>query len=438
MKQKSILPVITVIFTVVLLTACPTSNEETSDKTYILFKNTEQFPVLVYKDGARFAQIARVPAAGTAKVEAEPNPLGTAFYPRFELIFEGKVIFTQDEAPVTARVDEKKTTEVTIPDITAITGDMACIKIENQSIYSLTFTSGTFELKPLETDSTIVMPNETAIYAVQAGSSSGYFFMRNTSASIPFPQGVTEFQKGLIYTFRYDGSALALSSTRDILQTVLPAVPQHVSATNTSGGITITWVAVSRAASYNVYRAASASGAFTKIGAASGTTYTDTNPGSSAATYYYKIKAVNTAGEGAFSDAASVAYSPSIGNITYSSVSSGTWTVQSDGRRKSPAIAHNGITKSRVSFTSSGATSITIRLDVSSESGCDFAFIGTLDNVSATSSSGYYSGSRISGTNSVTVTIPVPTAGSHFIDIGYSKDGSISSGSDCAWFKVIQ
>jgi uncharacterized repeat protein (TIGR02543 family) len=108
-----------------------------------------------------------------------------------------------------------------------------------------------------------------------------------------------------------------------------------------------------------------------------------------------------------------------------------------DGRRQSPAIGHGNVTKSKISFTSNKAdASITIQLDVSSESGYDFAFISTLDNAGATSSSGYYGGSRISGTQSVTVTIPVPTAGSHFIDIGYQKDNVSSTGSDCAWFKV--
>jgi hypothetical protein len=131
--------------------------------------------------------------------------------------------------------------------------------------------------------------------------------------------------------------------------------------------------------------------------------------------------------------------SEGISGITYSSVSGGEWTVQSDGRRKSPSISHSGTTKTRVSFTSSAANAnIRIALDVSSESGYDFAFISALDNDSATYSSGYYTGSRISGTASVTVTIPVPTAGSHFIEIGYQKDGSESGGSDCAWFKVVE
>jgi uncharacterized repeat protein (TIGR02543 family) len=123
--------------------------------------------------------------------------------------------------------------------------------------------------------------------------------------------------------------------------------------------------------------------------------------------------------------------------IIYSSVSGGTWALLGDGRRQSPAIGYGEVTKARVSFTSTVVdASITIQLDVSSESGCDYAFISTLDNASATYSSGYYTDSRISGEQSVTVTIPVPSPGDHFIDIGYWKDGSVNNGSDCAWFKV--
>jgi hypothetical protein len=134
---------------------------------------------------------------------------------------------------------------------------------------------------------------------------------------------------------------------------------------------------------------------------------------------------------------------PFISDITYSYVSGGTWTLQSDGRRKSPVISHDSTTKERVSFTSIGANaSITIQLDVSSESGYDYAFISTLDNPNATYNSGVYTDSISGGTSSspvtVTVTIPVPTAGSHFIEIGYRKDYSVNGGSDCAWFKVIE
>jgi hypothetical protein len=129
-----------------------------------------------------------------------------------------------------------------------------------------------------------------------------------------------------------------------------------------------------------------------------------------------------------------------ISDIVYSSVSgSSEWTLQSDGRRQSPPISDNSATKTRVSFASAATNAnITIQLDVSSESGYDYAFISTLDNASATYNGGYYSGSRISGTTSITVAIPVSTVGSHFIDIGFQKNNGGNSGSDCAWFKVIE
>ena len=128
--------------------------------------------------------------------------------------------------------------------------------------------------------------------------------------------------------------------------------------------------------------------------------------------------------------------SSTISNIQYSSVSGGEWTIQSDERLLSPAIAHNGVTKARLSFTSvESNTSISIQLDVSSEANFDYAFISNLDSSSATATSDYYR--RISGEESVTLSIPVSNAGNHFIEIGYQKDGAGSSGSDCAWFKVI-
>jgi hypothetical protein len=41
-----------------------------------------------------------------------------------------------------------------------------------------------------------------------------------------------------------------------------------------------------------------------------------------------------------------------ISGIVYSPVSGGTWTLESDGRRKSPSTGDSGVTKMRVSFTS--------------------------------------------------------------------------------------
>jgi hypothetical protein len=116
------------------------------------------------------------------------------------------------------------------------------------------------------------------------------------------------------------------------------------------------------------------------------------------------------------------------------------WHLQSDGsgKRKSPQKGDKSVTKARVTFIAATANKhITIQLEVSSEEGRDLAFISELDNDSATSGSGCYMESRISGEHSITLRIQVPTAGTHFVDIYYEKDDSYSEGSDCAWFKVV-
>jgi hypothetical protein len=121
-----------------------------------------------------------------------------------------------------------------------------------------------------------------------------------------------------------------------------------------------------------------------------------------------------------------------ISDITYSG---DTWALQGDGKRKSPTIGHNETTITRYSFTSTGSNaSLVIHLEVSSEPGYDFAFVGYLDDSTASRTSNYYE--RISGSTSQTITITIPSAGSHFVEIGYGKDGSVDNGSDCAWFTI--
>jgi hypothetical protein len=129
-----------------------------------------------------------------------------------------------------------------------------------------------------------------------------------------------------------------------------------------------------------------------------------------------------------------------ITDIFYSPVSGGVWTLLEGGKRQSPPIGDNSITKSRISFTTVDPNArITIQLEVSSYrhsyyDRSDWAFI-SLDDPSATYDSGYYF--RISGKTSETVTIDVPTAGSHFVDVGYQKNGRGLDGSDCAWYEVV-
>ena len=68
-----------------------------------------------------------------------------------------------------------------------------------------------------------------------------------------------------------------------------------------SGKPMLTWNAVSGATSYKVYRATSQNGTYSLLGTVTATSYTNTGA-KVGTTYYYKVKAVNSAGESAYSN----------------------------------------------------------------------------------------------------------------------------------------
>ena len=85
---------------------------------------------------------------------------------------------------------------------------------------------------------------------------------------------------------------------------------------------------------------------------------------------------------------------------------------------------------------------VVIEIGSSSEKSYDWCYVGKLDNSSPSYDSNYLD--RISGyttgsSNPIfkTVTINVAKAGTHFLIIGYSKDGSGSYGNDCGYFRLV-
>jgi hypothetical protein len=185
-------------------------------KTYVLFKNTEAFAASIYKESTRLMEIARVPAKGTKRIESDAAPNGITFYPRFHFTVDGLPVFTQDEPGIVARIDANKVNEVAVPSLSAVTVEMACIRIENKSSASLTLNRNGYELRPVGADSAILMSQEQGLYAVQAGGISGYAVMRNTTEAVALPESVSEFEGGIVYTFRYNGTALVFISAKDV------------------------------------------------------------------------------------------------------------------------------------------------------------------------------------------------------------------------------
>jgi len=100
-------------------------------------------------------------------------------------------------------------------------------------------------------------------------------------------------------------SATTLSSSSGGGGTSVPSAPTGVTATRQSASnVYITWNAVSGATSYKVYWSYTYSGTYSLAGTTSSTNYTDSGWGASE-TGYIKVSAVNSAGEGSQSSAAS-------------------------------------------------------------------------------------------------------------------------------------
>ncbi|WP_426452546.1 glycosyl hydrolase 53 family protein [Paenibacillus sp. S-38] len=96
-------------------------------------------------------------------------------------------------------------------------------------------------------------------------------------------------------------------STIDVHVTAVPAAPGNLSASaKSANAIELTWSAVNGAVGYHVYRSAAADGSYDKRNEVilPGTAFTDTGLAAST-TYFYKVTAVNPAGESTLSAAAS-------------------------------------------------------------------------------------------------------------------------------------
>jgi len=90
-----------------------------------------------------------------------------------------------------------------------------------------------------------------------------------------------------------------------------PNTPTSVTASQSGSSVVVSWNSVSNATSYKVYRSSSASGTYSQIGSPSSASYTDSSPLSGY--NYYKVAAVNSAGESDQSSYASCNYSGSSG-----------------------------------------------------------------------------------------------------------------------------
>ena len=149
------------------------------------------------------------------------------------------------------------------------------------------------------------------LYRSTASTPTSIYLMGLSSGSQTYTDG--SLTNGTLYNYQIaavNTSGLGTVSNQARATpgaSALPAVA-GLAATPGAGQVVLTWTAVSGATSYNVYRSTSAGGegsvpAFAGV-STTGSTYTDTAV-SNTVTYYYKVAAVSTLGEGALSGEAS-------------------------------------------------------------------------------------------------------------------------------------
>ncbi|MBR5251300.1 MAG: cell wall-binding protein, partial [Oscillospiraceae bacterium] len=110
--------------------------------------------------------------------------------------------------------------------------------------------------------------------------------LKNTSVNA----GETYYYK--VKAVHSNSSATSAYSTA-VGRTVDLAQPVASVALNSKGKPRLTWNAVSGAKEYEVYRATSASGTYTKLYTTTGTSMTNSSA-TAGKTYYYKVKAIHT------------------------------------------------------------------------------------------------------------------------------------------------
>ena len=99
-----------------------------------------------------------------------------------------------------------------------------------------------------------------------------------------------------VRALKSDGTAGAWSSVVSVTYKQTLSAPTVTGGNDAQGRPTLTWNAVTGAAKYEVYRARSKDGTYTKYSTTTGTAYTNSSYLTSGATYYYKVRALDANG----------------------------------------------------------------------------------------------------------------------------------------------
>jgi fibronectin type 3 domain-containing protein len=285
---------------------CPTgsgggSGDEpppSSGTTYIRFVNHNDVAVSLYSDNSRLSKLLDLAPSATSNVmETSPNDFAV-FYPTYHIIIDD-LEFPYEAGGLSVRIDSGKTTDAAIPLLAEFDSDEMAkplssavhLKVQNAGSSSLVLQRGSYEEIPQGMLSPLVNGGETAIYTVNTGPVSNYAFLKNSTAPVAFPAGLTDFSAGHLYSLKFDGTSLALLADKSItiaqVLKILP--PENLRAKNLANGhISLVWDQVGTESAYGIYRSESSAGPYTGIGTVNTTSYTDTAV-TIGTTYYYRL-----------------------------------------------------------------------------------------------------------------------------------------------------
>ena len=134
----------------------------------------------------------------------------------------------------------------------------------------------------------------------RARSRSGEYIKYSTVTGTSYTN-ISYIENGNTYYYKVralksDGTAGAWSSVVSVTYKQTLSAPAVTGGNDAQGRPTLTWNAVSGAAKYEVYRARSKDGTYTKYSTTTGTAYTNSSYLTSGATYYYKVRALGANG----------------------------------------------------------------------------------------------------------------------------------------------
>ena len=134
----------------------------------------------------------------------------------------------------------------------------------------------------------------------RARSKDGDYIKYSTTTGTSYTN-ISYIENGNTYYYKVralksDGTAGAWSSVVSVTYKQTLSAPTVTGGNDAQGRPTLTWKAVSGAAKYEVYRARSKDGTYTKYSTTTGTAYTNSSYLTSGATYYYKVRALDANG----------------------------------------------------------------------------------------------------------------------------------------------